>query len=252
MTDEEALELFCRYHASGDRALRNTLIEAHSWLATLCARRFQDRGEPTEDLVQVGLLGLLKAVERYDPYRGIPFVGFAMPTVTGELRRHFRDKTWAVHVPRHISALLAPTSERLREHLGRHPTPAELASELNVSLDDVLGAMEATAVYRATSIHRNGSSDKPYVREPGQADPDLDRVEVRAAVERLLDTLPQRERTILELRYLKEMTQSEIAEVIGTSQVHVSRLLRGALATLRQRMTLDDTPDSSDALKSTS
>jgi RNA polymerase sigma-B factor len=242
ITDEELLDAFRRYHTSGDRRLRNSLIEAHSWLATTCARRFQDRGEPLEDLVQVALLGLVKAVERFDPDRGVPFAGFAMPTVTGELRRHFRDTTWALHVPRRmkeLSALLAPTSERLREVLGRHPTPADLAEELDVSIDDILGAMEAAAVYRASSIHRNGSSENQYLREPGEDDPDLERAELRLALERLLTSLPERERTILELRYDQELTQSEIADVIGTSQVHVSRLLRSALATLRQRMDPD-------------
>ena len=239
MTDEEVADAFRRYRATGDRSLRNELIESFQWIASTSARRFRDRGEPLDDLVQVGLLGLVKAVERFDPAHGTPFAGFAIPTVMGELRRHFRDTTWAVHVPRRmkeVSALLTPTAQRLRERLGRHPTVDELAGELRVSVEDVLGGMEAASAYRSTSLHGGGTVDVPFVREPGEDDAGMDLAESRLVIERLLGTLGERERTILYLRFFEEKTQSEIASIVGTSQVHVSRLVRASLATLRARI----------------
>lgn len=237
MTDAEALEAFERFRATSDRRLRNELVEAHRWIATTCAQRFRERGEPFDDLLQVGLLGLVKAVERFDPAKGVPFAGFAMPTVTGELRRHFRDTTWSVHVPRRmkeLSALIGPTGERLRERLGRHATVAELAEELRTSVEDVLGAMEASSAYRATSLQVGGSSDASYTIEPGEEDAGLGLAETRLALNRLLSTLPARERRILELRFLEEKTQAEIAAIVGTSQVHVSRLIRASLSNLKR------------------
>jgi len=236
VTDAEALESFERYRATGDRKLRNAIVEAHRWIATTCAQRFRERGEPFDDLVQVGLLGLVKAVERFDPTKGVPFAGFAMPTVTGELRRHFRDTTWSVHVPRRmkeLSALIGPAGERLRERLGRHATVAELADELQTSVEDVLAAMEASSAYRATSLHVGGSSDASYTREPGEDDAGLGLAETRIALDGLLRSLPARERQILELRFLEDKTQAEIAAIVGTSQVHVSRLIRASLISLR-------------------
>ena len=238
MTDEETVDAFRRYRMSGDRQLRNSIVESYRWIATSCAQKFRDRGEPLDDLIQVGLLGLVKAVERFDPANGTPFPGFALPTVTGELRRHFRDTTWSVHVPRRmkeVSALLTPTAERLRERLGRHPTVDELAAELDVSVEDVLGGMEASSAYRSSSLHTSGGSAGPFVREPGEDDAGLDLAEARLAVEGLLGTLPDRERTILHLRFFEEKTQSEIASIVGTSQVHVSRLIRASLHSLRLR-----------------
>ena len=142
MSDAEDTEAFIRFRASGDRKVRNQLVESYRWLAIACAHRFRDRGEPIEDLIQVGMLGLVKAVERFDPANGTPFPGYAVPTITGELRRHFRDTTWSLHVPRRmkeLAALVSPASERLRERLKRHPTVAEVAEELRVSVDDVIG-----------------------------------------------------------------------------------------------------------------
>lgn len=242
MTDDDVADAFRRYRATDDRALRNELIESFQWIATTSARRFRDRGEPLDDLVQVGMLGLVKAVERFDPANGTPFPGFAIPTVMGELRRHFRDTTWAVHVPRRmkeVSALLTPTAQRLRERLGRHPTVHELADELRVSVEDVLGGMEAASAYRSTSLHGGGTADAPFVREPGEEDAGMDLAESRLVIERLLSTLGERERTILYLRFFEEKTQSEIAAIVGTSQVHISRLVRASLATLRAGVEAD-------------
>ena len=236
MTDDETIAAFRRYRETGDRRVRNAIVEEHRWIATTGARRFRDRGESSEDLAQVGLLGLLKAVERFEPDHGTPFPGFAWPTVMGELRRHFRDATWSVHVPRRmkeISASLTPAAEGLRERLGRHPTVDELAVELRVSVEDVIGGMEASAAYRASSLQGAGTTAQPVVRERGEDDAQLALTETRMAIEGMLSSLPERERTILFLRFFEEKTQSEIAALVGTSQVHVSRLIKASLATLR-------------------
>ena len=239
MNDEELRDAFVEFRATGDRRLRNRLIEEHRWIAVTSAQKFRDRGEPLDDLVQVGLLGLVKAVERFDPTNGTPFAGFAIPTVTGELRRHFRDATWSVHVPRRmkeVSALITPANERLRERLGRHPTVIEIADELRVSVEDVLAGMEAAAAYRTSSISNDRADGSVRSIEPGDEDVELARSEARLAVERLLTTLPARERKILELRFFQDMSQSEIAAEVGTSQVHVSRLIRASLTALRQHI----------------
>jgi RNA polymerase sigma-B factor len=238
VTDEETVDAFRRYRQSGDRQLRNTIVEEYRWIATSCAQKFRERGEPFDDLIQVGLLGLVKAVERFDPSNGTPFPGFALPTVTGELRRHFRDTTWSVHVPRRmkeVSALLTPTAERLRERLGRHPTVAELAAEHVFDRGVELGGMEASSAYRSASLHSGSGPGGPFVREPGEDDAGIDLAEARLSVQEMLGALPDRERTILYLRFFEEKTQSEIASIVGTSQVHVSRLIRASLQSLRQR-----------------
>jgi RNA polymerase sigma-B factor len=235
----DVLESFRAYRATGDRGLRNQLVEEHRWIAVNCARRFRDRGEPLDDLIQVGMLGLVKAVERFDPDNGTPFAGYAMPTVTGEIRRHFRDATWAVHVPRRmkeVSQLLPSAMERLRERNGRHPNLEEIADELRVPVDDVISALEASAAYRTSSLAPVRAGEQGGGFEPGGDDAELARAEARLAVERLLAALPPRERTILTLRFFEEKSQAEIAEVVGTSQVHVSRLIRAALASLREHV----------------
>lgn len=229
-------DLFREYQSSGDRRIRNRIVEEHRWIAVSCARRFRDRGEPLDDLIQVGMLGLVKAVERFDPDNGTPFAGYAVPTVTGEIRRHFRDATWAVHVPRRmkeVSQLLPAAMERLRERNGRHPRIDELAAELRVPVDEVISAMEASAAYRTASLAPSRSGERTGGQDPGSDDVELARAEARLAVEKLLEMLPPRERTILTLRFFEEKSQAEIAEVVGTSQVHVSRLIRAALASLR-------------------
>jgi len=242
--DDAILDRFRDYRRTGDRTARNRLVEDHRWIALRCARRFEGRGEPLDDLIQVAQLGVLKAVERFDPDHGAAFPSFAMPTVMGELRRHFRDRTWSVGVPRRLKELhvsLARAGERLNHTLGRQPTVEELADELRVTPDDILEALDAGAAYRTAPITRpeDDSDREPAVL--GEEDDELAQVDSRMAVRRLLDTLPPRERTIVYLRFFGSLTQQEIAERLGMSQVHVSRLLRQCMSTLQSA--LDDDVD---------
>jgi RNA polymerase sigma-B factor len=242
-TDERAqvIEDFRRYVATGDPALRARLIEGHRWVALHCARRFDGRGEPLDDLVQVALLGVVKAVDRFDPERGTTFSTFAVPTVLGELRRHFRDTTWPMRVPRRLKELsleLTSTVQLLTHELGRAPRVDELADRLRASVEDVLEALEAGATYRLRSINeRRREDDDPVEDRVGGDDPDLGRAEASMAVRELLDHLHPREQRIVYLRYFEGLTQAEIAEQVGVSQVHVSRLLRASLERMHERFT---------------
>jgi len=234
--EPEVVAQFARWRATGDRSLRDRLVVDHQSIAQACARRFASRGEPLDDLVQVAMLGLVKAVERFDPEKGIPFAGFAVPTITGELRRHFRDATWAVHVPRRAKDLhvrMPATMERLRVDLGRPPTPDELAEELGCSPEDVLDALDAGAAYRSASTDTPEGAHAASLSQMG-GDSGLAN-EDRVLLEELMLTLPERQRKIVWLRFFEDMSQSEIAEIVGTSQVHVSRLLREALRGLRSK-----------------
>ena len=214
-SDEEVLErLFERYRRHGDRAVRNELIEAHRWLAVHCARRFEHRGEPLDDLVQVAQLGVLKAVERYEPERGGSFAAFAVPTVLGELKRHFRDTTWTMHVPRRLKDLhvaVAPATDRLVTQLGRPPTIDELAVELGRTVDEVLEAIEAGAAYRPGSLAGDVDMGAAEPASLGTDDTGLGQVDDRMSVRRLLAALPERERRIVYLRFFRGMSQSAIA-----------------------------------------
>jgi RNA polymerase sigma-B factor len=232
-------ELFAAYRATEERAIRNQLVEVHRGLAASIANDYRGRGVDLDDLVQIAMLGMLKAVERFDPGRGIPFSSFASRTVNGEIKRYFRDRTWAVRPPRsaqerHLD--LRRARGALSSRLGRPPTVAELAAELDISSDDVLDAIEAGAAYRATSLdaRRRGDDDGGPLAEriPG-SDSSNGRVELRVLVDQLLDTLPAREAQIMRLRFYDELTQSEIAERLGISQMHVSRLMRRCLVDLR-------------------
>jgi RNA polymerase sigma-B factor len=239
-TDHEA---FREYHAGGDRSIRNRLIEDHRWLAIHCARRFAGKGEPLDDLIQVAMLGVLKAVERFDPDYGAAFASFAVPTITGELRRHFRDTTWAVHVPRRARDLqhtVKVAVNDLSQAFGRSPTADEVADHTGVAVEDVLNALEAARCYRKTPL-ATPTDDEDDVDCLGSDDPSLDAVDARMTVERLLRELPARERRIVELRYLSGLSQSQIGEIVGVSQVQVSRLLRASLARMNQSM-IEPTP----------
>jgi RNA polymerase sigma-B factor len=238
-TDEAAtLDGFEEYRRTGDRGLRNRLVEEHLDLARREALRFAGRGEPVDDLIQVAQLGVLKAVERFDPSLGVPFSAFARPTIAGELRRHFRDTTWSVHVPRRLKDLhsgLGTAISSLTGKLGRQPTPAELAHAIGASVDEVLEALDLRSAYRPASISApvdpNGATLEPTADDAhGQLDEALDSVVVRE----LLGRLDPRQRTIVYLRFFGQLSQSEIAQRVGVSQVHVSRLLRASLATLRE------------------
>jgi RNA polymerase sigma-B factor len=239
--------LFSEYRRTGDRRLRNRLIEMHTDVAAQEARRFANRGEPLDDLVQVARLGVLKAVERYDPTFGVPFTAYARPTVSGELRRHFRDATWAVHVPRGLKDLhsgLGKATSELTNRLGRQPTAAELAEQMQCSVDEILEALELRSAYRPSSINAPRGEDGTEVEPPDDRDVDDISLSIdRVALRDLLARLPQRQRTIVYLRFFGQLSQSEIAARVGTSQVHVSRLLRVSLATMRS---LVESPASGD------
>ncbi len=232
--DEDAL--FREFAASRDEAVRNRIVERYAGLAAALARRFDRRGEPLEDLIQVANLALVGAVERFDPTQGAAFSSFATPTVLGELKRHFRDKTWSVKVPRGIKELhlrIGPAVADMHASIGRGPTVPELAEHLGVSEEDVIEAMEAGAAYRPGSLTPPDTSGEARDdRALAEAEPGYSDVEARMTVRALMEQLPERERSIVYLRYFEDLTQSEIADRIGVSQVHVSRLLREALARL--------------------
>ncbi|MGE0732196.1 MAG: SigB/SigF/SigG family RNA polymerase sigma factor [Acidimicrobiia bacterium] len=233
--------LFKRYAANRDRRLRNELIERHRWVAAIAARRFRHRGENQDDLEQVALLGVLKAVERFDPDRGAAFSSFAMPTVLGELRRHFRDTTWAVHVTRGAKELyleLNRASEALSHELQRPPRVEELAELVDVSVEAALEALDAGQGYRTAPLDQPaGAGAEPSGTEhPSLLSEDarmLDAPE-RVTLQRNIARLPPRSQKIVLLRFFGDLTQSEIAEQLDLSQVHVSRLLRAALRELRE------------------
>jgi RNA polymerase sigma-B factor len=234
--------LFEAYRTTGDRSVRNQLVEAHRGLAAAIANDYRGRGVELDDLVQIAMLGTVKAVERFDPRRGIPFSSFASRTINGEIKRYFRDRTWAVRPPRgaqerHLDLRRARTA--LSTSLGRPPTVDELAAELDVSTDEVLDTLEAGAAYRATSLdaRRTGEDDTvgtTLAERLAGADVPSRPVELRVLVSQLLGSLPEREATILRLRFYEELTQSEIAQRLGISQMHVSRLMRRCLDDLRE------------------
>jgi RNA polymerase sigma-B factor len=243
---EQLRKKFVEYQRSGDRKLRNELIEAHKSLASHLARRFANRGEPFDDLLQVAYLGMLKAVERFDPDRNLEFSTFATATVEGELKRHFRDRTWSVRVPRRPQELhlrLGNVINELSQKLQRPPRVPEVAAELGVREEDVLEAMEVGGAYRSTSLDarpNDGGESLTLESRLGSHDEGFDLAEHRVVLERLLVELPERERTIVELRFYSDMTQTEIAQQVGISQMHVSRLLARTLIQLRDRLqTLD-------------
>jgi RNA polymerase sigma-B factor len=226
-------EALGRFTRDRDPRLRDEIVERANWLAVRGARRFVDRGEPFDDLLQVARLGLLKSVDRFDPSLGVPFGAYATPTIMGELRRYFRDHTWSVHVSRRakdLRPMVNTTSDRLAGELGRSPRVAEIAAALDIGEDAVLEALEANNAYRAHSLDPTGSGHTPPV------DGGFDGVLDRDLVAQLLDRLPDRERTILVLRFFDGMTQSQIAERIGTSQVHVGRLITSSLAVLQAHL----------------
>lgn len=227
----EALD---RYVRDPDPRLRAEIIERANWLAVRGARRFVDRGEPFDDLLQVARLGLMKSVDRFDPSLGVPFGAYATPTIMGELRRYFRDHTWSVHVSRRakdLRPMVNAASDKLAAELGRSPRVSEIAQVLDVAEDAVLEALEANNAYRAHTLDPAGTGHTPPV------DGGFEGVLDRDVVAQLLDRLPDRERTILVLRFFEGMTQSQIAERIGTSQVHVGRLITSSLAVLRAHLT---------------
>ena len=230
-----------RYHATGDRRLRQRAVGEYMSLARKLARRYHRGREPLEDLEQVAYLGLMKAVDRFDPGHGTRFSSFAMPTITGELRRHFRDTGWAVHVPRGMqeAALeLTKATAALTERHGRAPTTGELARETGLDAEVVAEALHARGVQETWSLDRPVDAGSPDERTLGDAigadDDAYDLVDHRVTVAPLLRSLPRREREVLHLRFAEDLTQTQVAARIGCSQMQVSRILRRAIATLSQ------------------
>jgi RNA polymerase sigma-B factor len=215
-------------------ALREHLVEAQLPLVHHLAQRFRGRGEPYDDLVQVGTIGLLNAVDRFDPERG-SFTGFAVPTILGEIRRHFRDRGWALRVPRRLQELGRQVSEAreiLTQQLGRSPTVHEIAQHLEADADLVLEALDTASVYATVPLP--STPEEGEMAPLGFIDSGLELVEQRATLRPLLARLPARERTILALRFVRGMSQSQIAAEVGVSQMHVSRLITRSLAVLRE------------------
>ena len=238
----EDRRLLERYHRHGDREARDALVERFLPLARQLARRYQRGSEPFDDLVQVASLGLLKAIDRFEPGRETAFSSFAVPTILGELKRHFRDRGWSVRVPRDLqemSVRVERVTEELAGELGRAPTPAEIATHIGVTTEQVLEAREAAGAYRAISLDRprdeddesDGMGDSMGIEDPG-----FGLAEDAATVERLMSVLTEREREVLRLRFAEDLTQSEIGARVGVSQMHVSRLIRQAVARLREEV----------------
>lgn len=221
---------------------RDRIVERCLPLADHIARRFDGRGESRDDLVQVARVGLVNAVIRFDVDAGSDFVSFAVPTIMGEVRRHFRDNSWSVKVPRRLKELhlrLGAATAEMSQRLGRAPTPTELAAELEMDRDEVVEGLVAGSSYNTMSIDGGGtgSEEAPAIADTlGDVDANLDRIENREALRPLLASLPERERTVLVLRFFESLTQTQIAERVGISQMHVSRLLAKSLAQLRDQL----------------
>jgi RNA polymerase sigma-B factor len=225
--------------------IRNQLVQEHLGLVEHLARRFRNRGEPLDDLTQVATIGLIKSVDRFDTERGVEFSTYATPTVVGEIKRHFRDKGWAVRVPRRLQelrlALTSATSELSQRH-GRSPTVHELAEQLGITDEEVLEGLESANAYSTLSLDvPDNDDDSPAVADTlGSPDVALEGVEYRESLKPLLEQLPPREKKILLLRFFGNMTQSQIAQEVGISQMHVSRLLARTLAQLREKLLIEE------------
>jgi RNA polymerase sigma-B factor len=235
-TERRLLE---RYHASGDLAAREELCERFLPLARDLALRYTYTDEPFDDLLQVASLGLIKAIDRFEPGRGTKFTSYAAPTILGELKRHFRDKGWSLHVPRDLqerTLAVSRATEVLSKELGRSPKVREVAEHLGCSVEQVLEAQEASASYEAASLDapaaRDDDESASLVELLGGEDDGYELVDDRAAIASTWTALPEVERQVLELRFMHDLTQREIGERIGYSQMHVSRLLRRALTRL--------------------
>ncbi|MFN6550819.1 RNA polymerase sigma factor SigF [Mycolicibacterium septicum] len=221
---------------------RERIVERCLPLADHIARRFDGRGEPREDLIQVARVGLVNAVNRFDVDAGSDFVSFAVPTIMGEVRRHFRDNSWSVKVPRRLKELhlrLGAATAELSQRLGRAPTASELAVELDMDREEVIEGLVAGSSYNTLSIDSGGGGDEEapaIVDTLGDVDTGLDQIDNRETLRPLLAQLPERERTVLVLRFFESMTQTQIAERVGVSQMHVSRLLAKSLARLRDQL----------------
>ncbi|MER2092146.1 SigB/SigF/SigG family RNA polymerase sigma factor [Saccharopolyspora rectivirgula] len=227
------------------KELRDRLVTEHLPIAEHIARRFRHRGEPHDDLFQVATVGLINAVDRFNPERGTDFLSYAVPTIMGEVRRHFRDTGWSVRMPRKMQELHLAVSNgisALSQRLGRAPTPSELAEHLKLDVEEVRQGLEASNAYRSSSLDDllSDTDNIPLGDAIGFDDSELAEVDDRETIRPLLAELPEREKRILVMRFFRGMTQTQIAEHIGISQMHVSRLLARTLSRLRQRVDLDE------------
>jgi RNA polymerase sigma-B factor len=236
-------ELWTEFTRTRDSELRDRLVSENIGLARRLAHRFSHRGQPYDDLAQVASIALIKAVDRYDPERNVAFSTFATGTIIGELKRHFRDRGWAVRAPRRIQELyleLGSITESLGHQLGRSPTVSELAEAADCSEEAIMEAMEAGQGYRSASLDAPGAGSVSLGDRLATEDAGTSLVEERSVLEPALAALPERSRQIVKLRFIDGLTQSEIAAQIGISQMHVSRLLAASLAQLREAFRADD------------
>lgn len=220
--------------------LREALVTGYRPLAMRVAARYRHRGIPTEDLTQVATVGLIKAIDRFEPSRGVDFLCFALPTIMGEVRRHFRDTAWSARMSRKLQELhleLNTATTVLTQQLGSAPTPTQLAQYLGLDLEWVLTGLQASDAYRAVSLDIPSAPDEPPLKETlGEDDSALAAIDYQESVRPMIERLPERERTILTMRFFRDLSQTEIARRVGISQMHVSRLLRDTLASLRTEL----------------
>jgi RNA polymerase sigma-B factor len=228
--------LLRRYHEFNDTSARDQLAEEMLPLARALAGRYAGRGEPLDDLVQVACIGIMKAIDGFDITREVRFSSYATPTVLGEIKRHFRDRTWALHVPRGTQELqlkVAKARDNLTNELGRSPTVEEIAGAVEASLEDTLAAIQSAQAHRTRSFDEPVGEDSTLAESLGGSDPELGRAEIRVMIDEALDVLSDRDREILRLRFEEDLTQTEISKLIGVSQMQVSRLIRQSLARMR-------------------
>jgi RNA polymerase sigma-B factor len=252
VTSVDDRTLLRRYHEEGDLAAREQLIEQYMSLVRSLARRYSYRGEQLDDLVQIGAIGLIKAIDRFDVDRGVELTTYATPNIIGEIKRHFRDKGWSVRVPRGLQELnvqLSKVIEELTVELGRSPTIPELAKAAGAEEELVVEALESGRAYSSVSLSAGGGQDDEGELDPleslGAEEPQYEVSEDRAVLAPGFRVLDERERKILHLRFFKGLTQSQIAQQVGISQMHVSRLIRRALEKIREEIaTEEETPDS--------
>ena len=240
---ERTHELFRLYKEKGDEEARDQLIVSHLNLVRFLASKFKNRGEPLDDLVQVGTIGLIKAIDRFDPERGLEFTTYATPTILGEIKRHFRDKGWSIRVPRRLQELSAKVNQATDEltvELQRSPSVEEIAAKLGVGAEEILEAMESSGAYTSVSLEAGGSSEDDeapaLIDRLGSVDEDLDASDDRMVIDDAISDFSPRELEIVRMRFIDGLTQVEIAKRLGVSQVQVSRLLRRTLRKIQDKI----------------
>ncbi len=240
---ERTRELFRRYKQEGDEEAREQLIVSHLNLVRYIAAKFKNRGEPLDDLIQVGTVGLIKAIDRFDPERGLEFTTYATPTVMGEIKRHFRDKGWTIRVPRRLQELSAKVNtatDELTTQLQRTPTVDEIAAHLGTTADEVLEAMESSSAYSSVPLEGTGAGEEDeapaVIDRYASVDADLAASDDRMVLADAIAEFPEADQQAIRMRYIDGMTQVEIAERLGISQVQVSRMLRRALKRIQEKI----------------